>query len=500
MSSQAVTELPVALYRGADVRELDRRAIEEQGIAGYSLMTKAGEAAFAILRQRWPQACRIAVCCGIGNNAGDGYVVARLANHAGLEVSLLAVADPATLKGDAARARDDALAAGLTAHAFDPAALANCDVVVDALFGTGLDRPLSGEFLAAVQTVNQSGRSVLALDIPSGLHADTGGVWGDAIIAEATVSFIGLKAGLFTGEGPSYVGKVYFDDLAVPRNIYDGIAPLGQRLEYAMVRDFLRSRPRAAHKGSFGHVLVVGGGLGMSGAVRMAAEAAARIGAGLVSVATHPQHAATVNIGRPELMVHGVVDGLALRDLLPRANCIVVGPGLGVTAWGNELLGAALESSLPMVVDADGLNLLAKEPLRRDNWVLTPHPGEAARLLVCRTAEINQDRFATARQLVKKRGGVVVLKGAGSLVCHDADGPVDVCTEGNPGMASGGMGDVLSGIIGGLIAQGFSPSEAACIGVCFHGEAGDLAAIDGERGMLASDLFPHLRRLANPGL
>ncbi len=490
--------MPTALFGAAEVREFDRRAIEEQGIAGYKLMTRAGEAAFAVLRERWPSAKRVAVCCGVGNNAGDGYVVARLARQAGFDVLVFAVGDPAALKGDAATARDDARIAGIVEQSFDAGALHDVDVVVDALFGTGLDRPLSGHFAAAVNALNGAGRPVLALDIPSGLHADTGAVWGCAVRAEATVSFIGLKRGLFTHEGPSHGGAIYFSDLGVPRDVFSGIVASARRIDYEGVKVFLGPRPRAAHKGRFGHVLVVGGAPGMSGAARMAADAAARVGAGLVSVATHPQHTAFMNIDRPELMVHAVSDGRAVRDLLPRANCVVIGPGLGQARWGNECLGAVLDSDLPLVVDADGLNLLAQESRKRENWVLTPHPGEAARVLGCSAAEINNDRFDAARTLAERRGGVIVLKGAGSLVCDSPTAPVSVCVEGNPGMASGGMGDVLSGVIGGLIAQGFTLEAAARIGVCLHGEAGDRAAMDGERGMLASDLLPHLRRVSNP--
>jgi hydroxyethylthiazole kinase-like uncharacterized protein yjeF len=254
------------------------------------------------------------------------------------------------------------------------------------------------------------------------------------------------------------------------------------------------SREPTDDKGHFGHVLVVGGESGMSGAARLAGEAAARTGAGLVSVATRTEHAAIISAAVPELMCHGVEDRESLLPLLHRASVVAVGPGLGQSDWAQSLFGVLLQGKLPMVVDADALNLLGIDPLKRDNWILTPHPGEAARLLGQTVEEIQSDRTGSATQLQKKYGGVVVLKGAGTVVVN-SEGVVGICGEGNPGMATGGMGDVLTGVIAGLLAQGISLSQAAQLGVCLHARAGDLAAADGEKGLLASDLFPFIRRL-----
>lgn len=231
----------------------------------------------------------------------------------------------------------------------------------------------------------------------------------------------------------------------------------------------------------------------------MAGEAAARSGAGLVSLATRAVHAALVSSRWPELMAHGVESADMLVPLLARASVVAIGPGLGQKPWGRSMLGRVLESGLPLVLDADALNLLAQEPMRCERWVLTPHPGEAARLLGCDVGDVQADRFQAARLLQRRYGGVILLKGAGTLIVDGSDEPVGVCVEGNPGMASGGMGDLLTGIIGALMAQGESPERAARMGACLHGEAADLAATEGERGMLASDLLPALRRLLNPG-
>ncbi|HQU14744.1 MAG: bifunctional ADP-dependent NAD(P)H-hydrate dehydratase/NAD(P)H-hydrate epimerase [Chromatiales bacterium 21-64-14] len=487
------------LYRAAQVRELDRIAIQEHGIAGYTLMTRAGEAVFAVLRGRWPQARRLAVVCGAGNNGGDGYVVARCACQAGWDVQVLERADPARIQGDAATARRDYQSANGTLHRFEAQALGGVDLIVDAVFGTGLEREVQGEWRAAVEAINGAGVPVVAVDIPSGLHADTGAPLGVAVRAAATVTFIGRKAGLYTGAGPEYCGALHFDGLGIPADAYRQVAPCALRLDPAALARRLPRRGRAAHKGRFGQVLIVGGDQGMAGAACMAAMAAARVGAGLVSVATRPEHAVALGARYPELMVHGIEGRGQLAPLLRGATVVAIGPGLGRGPWGAELLAAVLESAVPLVVDADALNRLAEEPATRADWVLTPHPGEAARLLGTPTAQVQNDRYAAAQAITGRYGGVVVLKGAGTLIHGSGDDASRVAEVGNPGMASGGMGDMLTGVIAGLRAQGIGPADAAELGVFLHGTAGDAAArARGERGLMATDLLPELHRLANP--
>ena len=492
-------ELPFELYRAAQVRELDRIAIQERGIPGYTLMSRAGEVAFQRLRQRWPNARRIAVICGGGNNGGDGYVVARLARQAGLEVQVLTLADPETLRGNAQTAWRDASAAAVSIQPFNAVALKGVDLLVDAILGTGLERPVSGTWREAIEALNAHPADLFALDIPSGLHADTGAILGVAIQAAATMTFIGLKQGLFTGQGPACCGEINFADLDVPPDIYPALHPASWRYAGEDLPTLLPRRPRSAHKGYFGHVLVIGGELGLAGAARMAGEAAARCGAGLISVATRAAHAGLQAAVRPELMFHGVEQPNDLAPLLDRATVIAIGPGLGRSDWGRVMLHAALSSDKPLVVDADGLNLLAIEPAFRENWILTPHPGEAARLLKMTPMEVETDRFAAVEDLALRYGGVAVLKGAGSLVASREEGQVALCTAGNPGMASGGMGDVLTGVIAALVAQGLPLFAAAKAGVYLHGLAGDQAALaGGERGLLATDLLPFLRQAVNP--
>lgn len=491
-------DLPHELFRAAQVRELDRLAIEQHGVPGYTLMTRAGRAVFHALQRQWPGAKRLAVVCGAGNNAGDGYVVAGLAHQAGLQVTALWLGDPERLRGDAESAYREARQQGVPIQAFAIAGLQQADVVVDAILGTGLEREVSGDWRQAIEAINALEAGVLAVDIPSGLHADCGSVMGVAVRADLTVSFIGLKQGLFTGEGPTCSGEILFDDLEVPAAIYRAVHPSCRRYTGSDRPRLLPRRPRSAHKGDHGHVLVVGGDLGMAGAARMAAEAAARTGAGLVSVATRVAHAAQQAAIRPELMVRGVETPSDLQPLLERATVIALGPGLGRSSWGKDMLRAVLATQgLPLVVDADALNALAAEPAVRKDWILTPHPGEAGRLLRMNSAQIQADRFTAASEIALRFGGVCVLKGAGTLVAERQEGLV-LCDCGNPGMASGGMGDVLTGIIAGLLAQGLTPWQAARTGAYLHGRAGDLAAQAGERGMLALDLMPMLRELVNP--
>jgi len=489
-----MSALPIPLYTAAQVRELDRRAIEAHGIPGAELMERAGAAVLETLRVRYPRARRLAIACGPGNNGGDGYVVARRARAAGLEATVL-VLGRAPTTGDAAVMRRRAESARIACRPFAPALLEGADLVVDALLGTGLQRAVEGEWRAAIEAINACGLPVVAVDVPSGLDADTGAVMGAAVRARATVSFIGLKAGLFTGDGPDHAGEILFDDLGAPAAIYEHLTAAARRLVPERLRALVRPRLRNAHKGSFGHVLVVGGGPGMAGAARLCGEAALRAGAGLVTAAVHPANVATVNAARPEMLAFGVRGAKELAPLLARASVVALGPGLGRDAWARGVWRAALAARLPLVVDADALNLLAEDPVRREGWILTPHPGEAGRLLERSGAEVQRDRFAAVRALHGRFGGVCLLKGAGTLIAG-AEG-VWLCDRGNPGMASGGTGDVLTGVIAALRAHGLAALDAARLGAWVHAAAGDDAAAEGEAGLIASDLYPYIRRRLN---
>ncbi len=499
-----VNLLPEQLYTAAQTRELDRIAIEEFDIPGYTLMQRAGQAALDLLLECWPRPGMLSIFCGTGNNGGDGFVIAALAKRQGINVTVLLVGAEEKITADARLAYEAALQAGVSIKAFNKDKSCLNGVLVDALLGTGLSGDVRGEYAEAIELINASGLPVLAIDIPSGLCSDTGTVLGVCVRAKYTMTFIGVKQGLLTAQGPAYMGKLHFADLQVPKAVYQRVPFACLRPSLSQLLNALSPRSRDANKGHFGHVLVVGGDYGMAGATAMAAEAAARMGAGLVSVATRPEHVTAIVSRRPEIMVHGVVSGQELEPLLKKPTVIVIGPGLGRSAWAEQLLQKVVQqtdvSGQPLLLDADALNILSEGRVvpkpQRDNWVLTPHPGEAARLLGCDNAELQADRFAAVKNLQQRYGGVVVLKGAGSLVAGDES--LTLCDLGNPGMASGGMGDVLSGVIGGLLAQGLSLAQAASLGVSLHARAADLsAANNGERGLLASDLFHPLRSLIN---
>lgn len=489
--------LPVEMYSVDGVRQIDRQAIDAAGISGYTLMTRAAQAAMAEARTTFPAVRRWQVLCGAGNNGGDGYVLARLAAAAGIDVSVVALAPPETLRGDAATACDDYAAAGGRMHAWEGRLDPDAGLLVDALFGSGLSRAVEGEYAEVVRAINRHPGAILSLDVPSGLSADTGEVLGVAVRADVTVTFVGLKCGLLLGRGPECVGRLRFAGLDIPENCKRALAPCLRRIDEAYVAAALAPRRNDAHKGNFGHVLVVGGAAGMGGAVRLAAEAALTSGAGRVTVATLAAHCTAIHAARPELMCLEIDAPSALAPLLARATVIAVGPGLGTDEWGLALWDTVRRAGKPMVVDADALNLLARNPATADDWILTPHPGEAGRLLGRSTVDVQADRLGALADLAGTYGGTAVLKGPGTLVSARAGAPF-VCTSGNPGMASAGMGDVLTGVIAGLLAQGLSREEAAACGVEVHGRAGDLAAGAAPRGLLATNLLARLRECVNP--
>jgi NAD(P)H-hydrate epimerase len=523
-------------------------------------MQRAGRFSYDTLKKTWPAVTEICVFCGSGNNAGDGYVLAKLAAMDKKTVSVVNCFNPEKLKGDAKRVYQDLLTTDVKPineriencrrflGTFDGIQLEPKFVIVDAIFGTGLKRNIDDDYLIdLIESINcyytefdnPLRGQVLSIDIPSGLNADTGSVMGAAIKATVTATFMGTKKGMLTNDGPDYSGKIVFDRLdiqyesykSLARNLGEAHARIlnlgdyitqwdrdGRRLH--SLTNFLVLRKRNSHKGNFGHVLIIGGDEGYLGASQLAAQAAMRVGAGLVSVATRKSHAAQLSIGVPEIMCHGVETLDELMPLIKRANVIAIGPGLGQSEWAKLLFARVLESDLPIIIDADALNLLSEEEQSSSNWVITPHPGEASRLLKTDVNTIQSDRFQSAKMLHEKHQGPVVLKGCGSIVA-DSRGNLFVCDAGNPGMSSGGMGDVLTGVIASFIAQGIEMDEATYrdwnripdeddvdvigdatkLGVLMHAYAADLAAGSMERGLMATDLMPYLRKLANyPGI
>ena len=489
------------IYSTEAARSLDRRAVTELGIPSEQLMARAGMAAARLIMQRWPLAQTIEILCGAGNNGGDGYVVALHLHQSVRQVLVHAWGEPDAQRcPDAYAARQNYLAAGgvvLDARQ-DPelagARFERADLIIDGLFGLG-GKPLSGALVRYVSKLNALEKPVFALDSPSGLDCETGAS-ELAVKACVTVSFIVPKLGLYTGAARAYVGELIIDDLQLPATFLRSEIPIATALTEI---PFARQRRSAvAHKGSFGHVYAIGGSPGFGGAILLCAQAALRTGAGLVSVISDPDHALALLIARPELMVYREQ---ALPKVKP-GTVLAIGPGLNPTsALAQQFFEQSLQWSGPKVLDADALNLLAQLPLAQQKLgpaaVITPHPGEAARLLQTTVAVIEADRAAAVRALANRFECVAVLKGAGTLIATPTTEAIRVCQWGNPGMASGGMGDVLTGVIAALMAQGLAAQDAAEQGVALHAKAADVAAKSGERGMLASDVLAQLRRQIN---
>jgi NAD(P)H-hydrate epimerase len=504
------------ILSAAQMREVDRLTIAEHGVDGGTLMAAAAAAVEARLERDFPRALagRIAVLCGGGNNGGDGLVLTRLLRQRRVRVLCLLFAPAARLRGDAAAALAGCEPPPVEVISEDAwraqrAAVLACDLLVDALFGTGLVRPLAGWLRQVVEDVNRNfPRPVLAVDIPSGLGADGEGPAeaADAAVlrATATVTFTAPKRGHYLSRHAAAVGRLSCAPIGTPESVLDEIEPPGCRLRLtgpAECRPFLRPRPGDAHKGNFGHVLFIGGSRGKSGAAVLASTAALRSGAGLVTAAVPAGVQPIVAAALPELMTEPLPESPGddrWPALLASATVLAVGPGLS-QAPGPAALArhVATTSALPCVLDADGLNAFHQRrgELRPRQGVLTPHPGEMARLFEVSTAEVQQRRLYYAQRLAGETGAVVVLKGQYSLVASP-DGPVYVNPSGNPGMATAGAGDVLTGIIAGLLAQFPAPEQRLqCVAaaVYLHGRAGDAAAARcGEMSLLAGDITQQL--------
>ncbi|MDF1624119.1 MAG: NAD(P)H-hydrate dehydratase [Pseudohongiella nitratireducens] len=511
------------VYRVDQVRSLDEQTIAA-GTSASSLMTEAGRAAYQCLRRYWPKVTAVCVLCGPGNNGGDGYVLARLAAEGGLSCTVVVLAPQKATEGAAVDARKAALTAGVVEQALPEGLDSQADteqtVFVDAMFGAGFRGQLHEQFAIAADWLSKRRSRVLALDIPSGLNADTGVASSNTVQAAVTITFIGYKLGLLTGAGPEYCGQLEYAALTVPDAIRGAVQAPVQSLGFPDVMQLRPRRTPSFHKGRAGKVLIIGGAPGMRGATIMAAEAASRVGAGTVNLFTSPEHVTSALVRCPTVMVSGVEhpvlseqfadsEGAALLESMHKASgALVLGPGLGQGAWGQSwVYWLKAASTRPLVLDADALNIIASLPnpeqyfhsVNAAGLVITPHPGEAARLLHVSVAEIQNDRYEAVKQLVKLSGALVILKGAGTLVGWlDAGGRLrlEVCLAGNPGMASGGMGDVLSGVLGGLLAQGLSYVDAGRLGCCLHSEAADrLTQTEGQVGLLATDLPPMIRYL-----
>lgn len=485
-----------ALFVTEQIRQCEKIAVQALGMAETELMLQAGTAAFNTLKKLYPDVRVIAVFCGGGNNAGDGYVLARLAHQHGFSVIVYCYKAIEELPPIAHQAALQALAAGVLCQSYDEVIDSEVELLVDALLGIGLKGHVTGIIAQAIHLMNDSTLPILALDIPSGLNADTGEAFNACIKADVTVTFIAPKVGLFTMDGPDHCGQIVCHHLQL-NHYMATLQPAAYQLNEKTVDGFISPRRKNSHKNNYGHVLIIGGGPGMPGAAYLAALAAYRVGAGTVTIATMGEHAGKVLPLLPEALIYDVDDPNALLPLFAKASVCVLGPGLGESAWAHALFKITIASQLPLIIDASALRLLAEHPQYDDNWILTPHPGEAAQLLDCSVADIQHDRCRSAERIQKQYGGCVVLKGAGSIVTTEEKEHY-ICSAGNPGMATAGMGDVLSGVIGGLLAQHMPIAKASTLGVWLHAQAADQAILaQGQVGLMASDLMPHMRHQLN---
>jgi hydroxyethylthiazole kinase-like uncharacterized protein yjeF len=509
LTDRAVASLAHKIVSSEQVRAIEPKAAKIAGCNMFELMQRAGVAALQVLTQEWPNAQNILVVAGNGNNAGDGYVLAKLAKQQGIDVVVVCQQPERKLMADAKKAQAEWQKVGGSTLEFTEPNYSQYDVLIDALLGTGVTGEVKTTFQSVIQQINQTGTPVLSIDLPSGMQANTGQALPLCVKADVTVTFVATKPGLVSGIGKEFCGKLIFADLGVGKEFFGIARSEAQLVDWAMLQP-LQTRPIHSHKGSFGKLLCIGGNQGMAGAIRLSAESALRCGVGLVKVYCHESSAMGISAGRPEIML----THKELEEALDWCNCIVVGPGLGQDAWANQQFSSLFKylkhHPKPLVIDADGLNLLAavKDDATMHNTlahlpalVLTPHPGEASRLLNCNIAKIESDRYVSSQHIAQKYHSICVLKGAGTVIqAHESHQEQRrfVCKGGNPGMATAGMGDLLTGVIGAFLAQGFTSQKAAVYGVCAHAEAGDRVAIQyGQRGMIASELLQPLRAIVN---
>ncbi|AVP97673.1 bifunctional ADP-dependent NAD(P)H-hydrate dehydratase/NAD(P)H-hydrate epimerase [Ahniella affigens] len=478
------------IYREADVRALERAHASLQGGDLYPLMAAAARAAFGCLHVHWPMARRIVVVCGSGNNGGDGFALAVLLKADGRHVRVIATAAESQAS-EARRARQDWLSAGGEIELFDPdLPPPDADLIVDAIFGIGLNRAPEGVSGAAIQWINASSQPVLALDLPSGAMGDTGDCPGVTVTATRTLALIVAKPGHVLGAALNYVGRLQVDDLDVV------VPPSTMRaLQASDLAMWQQPRPRVSHKGDYGRALILAGAPGMHGAALLSAGAALRAAPGYVCLCSTDAAVAAALIRHPEVM--STSDHALTAEWLQRASAVLIGPGIGQGELGRERFESWWQdfrtTGRPAVVDADALNVLAQSPRSLSTSViLTPHPTEAARLLGGSTDSIQRDRLAAAHQLAARFGAIIILKGAGTVLAHP-DGRAAVCLDGNPGMAVAGMGDVLSGLLVGLLAQTRDAWQCACTAVLVHARTGDwLLSTRGFRNVQPSAMIDHL--------
>ncbi|BAH83041.1 bifunctional ADP-dependent NAD(P)H-hydrate dehydratase/NAD(P)H-hydrate epimerase [Candidatus Ishikawella capsulata] len=491
--------LPYSVWPSSNLKELEKIASKKNNITSYDLMQRAGLAVYKKICSIWPKTKHWLILVGPGNNGGDGYVVARLAYLASINVTVISSTNNQHLITDHTetnKSRQDWIDTGNKIYNVNAEWPDKIDLIVDALFGYGINRKPDKSCALLIQRANLHHAQKFSIDMPSGLNAATGAPLGEVIHANHTMSLIALKPGQITGKARDYIGKLHFSALGLENYIFNQKTSM-ERLDSSSIKKFLKTRIPSSHKGNHGKVLVIGGDKGFGGAIRMTAEAALRSGSGIVKVLTHKENISPIITARPELIVQELTNKLLLQKL-NWAHVVAIGPGLGTRNISKHVVSEVKKICKPMLWDADALNVLASNKNKCNNRVITPHPIEAARLLEITVQEVENDRVHAAKKLVNIYGGVVVLKGAGTIVVNEV-GNISFIDVGNAGMASAGMGDLLSGIIISLIGQNYSLFDAARLGCLVHGAAADAIALNhGMRCMIATDLFKYIRKLLNP--
>ncbi len=500
-----MANLPHLVFNTNEVKNIEKDYARSHNNSCYDLMEKAGLCVFNCILKQKSDIKNVWIFAGKGNNGGDGYVVARLLKQKGINVSVFAIGLPHETS-DAMRAYMLYKSEGGLVHTSLPQTTAQSPcVIVDALLGTGLKNAPHAPFDEWILFINKVNCLKISIDIPSGVNSDTGDVLGDCIKADFTVCMIGLKPGLLTNYAVDYVGKIIVENLNIDTQKYykaldyiDGAPylPILNR-EYVSIIEDLPYRMKSANKGDSGKVLIIGGSYGMGGAAKICGIGALRAGSGLVKVATDERNFSALNASYAELMTLDFNDLDKVSDAIKWADVIAIGPGLSQSVEARDLLYLLKDYKDYVVMDADALNILASlDENIIQKKIITPHPGEAARLLHTSVENINRDRFESAYRLWQKFGGVVLLKGPGTIVCDGKH--LTIINEGSQALASGGMGDLLTGIIAAFLASGMSPNQAVVTAACVHGKAGSLAGLEnGPIGVLASDLGPYIKKLVN---
>ena len=496
------------LYTASETRKIDNLAIKEKGISGYSLMQMAAEFTLDVILREFSPVEELIIFCSKGKNSGDGFLLGSFAKEFGLEVTIVMSNTSNVIKGVSRKAFEemkDSKVKIISTKSVEKLKVSNKAVIVDALIGTGLKGNLKKNIKESILALNKLGVKlpVLSLDIPSGVNPDTGDADDIAVYADITATFVAQKRGCFTSVGKKFSGEIIYSDLEIPKNLFSKITSTSYVVDYEDSISKVVYREQDAHKGHFGNVVIVGGDRGLGGAGLLSSRAAVYSGAGLTSLVTRPEHVSASLVSCPEVMVKGVDSGQDIEEHLVKPDVIAIGPGLGQSAWSEQMIQRvfweAEKRDVSVIMDADALNLLTKLKLSSNlpkRLILTPHPGEAARLLNTSVAVIESNRFSAAAKIQKKFNATVVLKGSGTVICHKSGGTQKwgICDSGNPGMATGGMGDVLTGIIAGLLAQGLTLKEAAEAGVDLHAKAADQASLEfGEAGLTSSDVINELK-------